>query len=210
MEVVAVIDFETTGLSPDHGDRATEIAAVIVQDGEIVDRYQSLMNAGVRVPPFIEQLTGISDAMIRNAPPAAEVMREVADFVGEYPLVAHNASFDRKFWDAELGRIRRSRRQEFACSMLVARRVFPQAPSHKLGVLVEFAKLPVTGRYHRALADAEMAAGLLVRMEEELRRRYGIRDVSHELLREIQAVQKHQLDICLARHQRNSTPATQT
>ncbi len=207
MEVVAVIDFETTGLSPDHGDRATEIAAVIVQDGIIVDRYQSLMNAGVRIPPFIEALTGITDAMIRKAPPVADIMREVSDFVGDMPLVAHNASFDRKFWDAELARIRRGRRQEFACSMLVARRVFPQAPSHKLGVLVEFAKLPVTGRYHRALADAEMAAGLLVHMEEELRQRYKIRDVSHALLREIQTVQKHQLDRCMERYHCRSTAA---
>jgi DNA polymerase III subunit epsilon len=207
MEAVAVIDFETTGLSPDHGDRATEIAAVLVRDGKIVDRYQSLMNAGVRIPAFITELTGITDAMIRKAPPAEEVMREVADFVGDTPLVAHNASFDRKFWDAELKRIRRSRRQEFACSMLVARRVFPHAPSHKLGVLVEFAKLPVTGRYHRALADAEMAASLLAHMEEELRRRYEICDVSHELLREIQSVQKHQLDHCMERYQRRSAAA---
>lgn len=207
MEVVAVIDFETTGLSPDHGDRATEIAAVLVQDGKVVDRYQSLMNAGVRIPPFIAGLTGITDAMIREAPPAADVMWEVADFVGDIPLVAHNASFDCKFWDAELGRIRRSRRQEFACSMLVARRVFPQAPSHKLGVLVEFANLPVAGRYHRALADAEMAASLLVRMEDELRCRYKIGDVSHELLREIQRVQKHQLDRCLERYRLRSTAA---
>lgn len=202
MEVVAVIDFETTGLSPDHGDRATEIAAVLLQDGKVVDRYQSLMNAGVRIPYFITELTGISDAMIRKAPPAADVMRAVSDFVGDYPLVAHNASFDSKFWDAELKCIRRSRRQEFACSMLVARRVFPQAPSHKLGVLVEFAKLPVAGQYHRALADAEMAASLLAHMEEELRRRYKVRDVSHELLRQIQKVNKHQLDRCVERYQR--------
>lgn len=202
MERVAVIDFETTGLSPEQGDRATEIAAVLVQDGQVVDRYQSLMNAGLRIPRFITELTGITDAMVRQAPPAAAVMREVADFVGDTPLVAHNAAFDRKFWDAELKRIQRSRRQEFACSMLVARRVLPQAPSHKLGVLAEFAGLPVTGRYHRALADAEMAASLLVHLEDELRRRYRVRDVSHELLREIQKVQKHQLDKCLERHRR--------
>ena len=102
MEVVAVIDFETTGLSPAQGKRATEIAAVIVEDGRIVDRYQSLMNTGVRIPAFIEALTGISNTMIRQAPPAAEVMHAVADFVGDYPLVAHNAAFDCKFWDAEL------------------------------------------------------------------------------------------------------------
>ena len=201
MEVVAVIDFETTGLSPAQGDRATEIAAVILQDGKVVARYQSLMNAGVRIPSFIQELTGISDAMVRAAPPVADVMREVSAFVGDYPLVAHNASFDCKFWDAELARINRSRRQEFACSLLLSRRLLPQAPSHKLGALIEFANLPVAGRYHRALADAEMAASLLLRLEEELRGRYLVRDVSHELLREIQSPPKTKLEHCLARHQ---------
>jgi DNA polymerase-3 subunit epsilon len=198
---VAVIDFETTGLSPAQGDRATEIAAVILQDGKVVDRYQSLMNAGVRIPAFIEELTGISNAMIRSAPPVADVMREVFDFIGDYPLVAHNASFDCKFWDAELARINQSRRQEFACSLLLARRLFPQAPSHKLGALVEFANLPVAGRAHRALADAEMAASLMVCLEEELRLRHQVRDVSHELLRQIQSVPKAKLAQCLERHQ---------
>ena len=203
MEIVAVIDFETTGLSPAQGDRATEIAAVLLCDGKVIDRYQSLMNAGVRIPSYIEELTGIYSAMLRNAPPAAEVMREVSDFVGSHPLVAHNASFDCKFWDAELARIERRRQQEFACSMLLARRLFPQAPSHQLGVLVDFAKLPVAGRYHRALADAQMAASLLTHLEDELRRRYKLRDVSHELLRKIQKIPKNQLDQCLERHQRS-------
>ncbi|MBI2305801.1 MAG: 3'-5' exonuclease [Rhodocyclales bacterium] len=200
MEAVAVIDFETTGLSPAQGDRATEIAAVILLDGKVVDRYQSLMNAGVRIPSYIQELTGISDAMVRSAPPVAEVMREVAAFVGDYPLVAHNASFDCKFWDAELARISQKRRQEFACSMLLSRRLLPQAPSHKLGALVEFARLPVAGRYHRALADAEMAASLLQHLEEELRCRYKVGNVSHELLRKIQSVPKSKLDQCLERH----------
>ena len=84
---MAVIDFETTGLSPAQGDRATEIAVVILRDGEVVERYQSLMNAGVRIPSYIQELTGISDAMIRAAPPVAEVMREAAAFVGDTPLL---------------------------------------------------------------------------------------------------------------------------
>ncbi|MBN9424216.1 MAG: DNA polymerase III subunit epsilon [Candidatus Accumulibacter sp. 66-26] len=203
MEAVAVIDFETTGLSPAQGDRATEIAAVILHDGKVVDRYQSLMNAGMRIPPFIEALTGISDAMIRSAPPAADVMREVAAFIGDCPLVAHNASFDCKFWDAELARIGQHRRQEFACSLLLSRRLLPQAPSHKLGALLEFARLPVSGRAHRALADAEMAASLLVRLEDELRIRYKVRDVSHALLRRIQSVPKAKLEQCLEQHREN-------
>ncbi|MDI3513972.1 MAG: polymerase subunit epsilon [Rhodocyclaceae bacterium] len=199
MEVVAVIDFETTGLSPAQGDRATEIAAVIVEDGQVVDRYQSLMNAGVRVPAYIEALTGITNAMIRSAPPAGEVMREVSDFIGEIPIVAHNAAFDAKFWDAELARIQRARRQDFVCSLLLSRRLFPLAPSHKLGALVEYAHLPVAGRYHRALADAEMAASLLLRLEEELRLRHQVHEVSVELLRRIQRAPKGQLQKLLAR-----------
>ena len=198
MEVVAVIDFETTGLSPAQGDRATEVAVVIVDSGRVVNRYQSLMNAGVRIPAFIEALTGISNAMIRSAPPAEAVMCEVSDFVGDIPIVAHNASFDARFWDAELARIQRARRQEFVCSLLLSRRLLPLAPSHKLGALVEYAKLPVAGRYHRALADAEMAASLLLRLEEELRLRHQVPDVSVDLLRRIQRASKAQLPRCLA------------
>ena len=203
MEVVAVIDFETTGLSPAQGDRATEIAAVILQDGKVVDRYQSLMNAGIRIPSFIESLTGLSNSMIRSAPSAAEVMSAVSAFVGDIPLVAHNAAFDCKFWDAELARINQSRRQEFACSLLLSRRLLPQAPSHKLGDLIEYAKLPAAGRAHRALADAEMAASLLLHLAEELRGRHKVRNVSHELLRKIQRAPKAKLTQCLAQHEAN-------
>ncbi len=198
MEAVAVIDFETTGLSPAQGDRATEIAAVIVEDERVVDRYQSLMNAGVRIPAYIEALTGITNAMIRSAPAAAEVMREASDFVGDLPIVAHNAAFDAKFWDAERARIQRGRQQDFVCSLLLSRRLLPLAPSHKLGALVEYASLPVAGRYHRALADAEMAASLLLRLEDELRLRHQVPKVSVELLRKIQRASKAQLPRCLA------------
>jgi len=85
VESIAVIDFETTGVSPSQA-RATEIGVAIIEDGRIVDRYQSLMNSGAWVPPFIEQLTGISNAMLRKAPPSDQVMNEVADFIGERPL----------------------------------------------------------------------------------------------------------------------------
>ncbi|MEQ1660442.1 MAG: 3'-5' exonuclease, partial [Hylemonella sp.] len=98
MKPVAVIDFETTGISPEQGARATEVAIVLVEQGRIVDRFQSLMNAGAHIPAFITQLTGISNAMVQAAPDASEVMRRASNFVGDAPMVAHNASFDRKFW----------------------------------------------------------------------------------------------------------------
>ena len=187
-ERIAVIDFETTGMSPGMGCRATEIAAVMVEDGYIVGRYQSLMNAGVRVPPFIESLTGISNAMLRGAPPASRVMEEVADFVGDVPLVAHNAAFDQKFWDDELARIGRRRPQAFACSMLLSRRLLPDAPNHKLGQLTTWARLPATGKAHRAMADAEMAANLTLHLISTLKQRHGIPQVSHAMLCQLQRV----------------------
>lgn len=188
LEQVAVIDFETTGISPSQGCRATEIAVVIMEQGRIVDRFQSLMNAGVRIPGFIESLTGISNSMIRTAPSAERVMSDVADFVGTIPLVAHNASFDQKFWDYELSRIERSRQQSFACSLLLARRLMPAAPNHKLGTLTSYARLPNTGKAHRAMADAEMAANLTAYLTNELRHTHGLSAISHQLLCTLQKV----------------------
>ena len=202
METIAVIDFETTGLSPNQGDRATEIAIALVQDGQIIDRYQSLMNAGVSVPAFITEYTGISNAMVRKAPKADIVMREAADFVGNHPLVAHNASFDCKFWDAELKRIGRERQKKFACSMLLARRIYPDAPNYKLGSLVNFLGLPVTGRFHRAMADTEMATSLMLSIEREIIRRFKISQVSHDLCVAMQKAAKAKLDSCVARYSR--------
>ncbi len=200
MERIAVIDFETTGISPSSSCRATEIAVVMLEQGRIVERYQSLMNTGVRVPPFIEQLTGISNAMLRSAPSADRVMNEVNEFVGTTPLVAHNAAFDQKFWDFELGRIKRTRLQNFACSLLLARRLMPAAPNHKLGTLNTYAGLPHTGQAHRAMADAEMAANLLVHLAGELRSTHGLRELSHDFLCKLQKVPAAKVHEHLRRH----------
>ena len=103
----------------------------------------------------------------------------------------------------ELAHIKQRRRQEFACSLLLARRILPLAPSHKLGDLVRFANLPAGGRAHRALADAEMAASLLHHLEEQLCSRFQVKQVSHELLRRIQSVPKAKLEQCLQQYQNN-------
>lgn len=199
MSAFAVIDFETTGISPDQGDRATEVAIVVMEGDRVVDRFQSLMNAGVRIPSFITQLTGISNAMVAAAPDAAEVMAEASRFVGSTPLVAHNAAFDRKFWTAELGRLGLPAPQPFACTLLVSRRLYPQAPNHKLGSLVDYHRLPRTGAAHRALADAEMAAALLDRILHDLRTRYGVAKPDHALLMALQRTGKAAVPGLLAR-----------
>ncbi len=187
-ETVAVLDFETTGMSPNYGDRATEIAITLLRDGRVVDRFQSLMNAGLRVPGFITELTGITNAMISAAPPVSSVMRDAANFVGTTPVVAHNASFDKKFWEAELAHIGLKAANRFACTMLLARRLYPHAPNHRLSTLVEKLGLPKTGRAHRAMVDAEMTSQLWFRMQQDISTTYGIQAVSHELLVRVQAL----------------------
>lgn len=200
MGIHAVIDFETTGLSPALGARPTEVAIVLIAEGKIVDRFQSLMNPGVSIPNDIRVLTGITNEMVRNAPKVEVVIRDAVQFVGTHPIVAHNAAFDSKFWDAELRRINGRRKQEFACSMLLARRIFPEAPNHKLGTLVRTLGLPATGRYHRALADAEATAYLLLHIQQVLQRRFHLSAVSHELLVAIQTASRSQLDACIRRY----------
>ena len=213
MTRIAVIDFETTGISPAMGDRATEVAIVITERGRVVDRYQSLMNAGVRIPAFITQLTGITNAMIDTAPPAETVMREAARFVGEVPMVAHNASFDRRYWAAELARAGLDAPHPFACTVLLSRRLYPEAPSHKLGTLVDFFRLPRTGQAHRALADAEMAAELLGRIQHDLRTRHGVGEPDHPFLMALQRCARTALPGFIQTHTRRpasaafSTPA---
>jgi len=164
----AVIDFETSGLSPLQGDRALEIAVVIVENGEVRESWQSLMNPGIAVPAFITSLTGITSAMIRGAPAPARVMAEVAEFVGDATLVAHNASFDKKFWEHELARIRMISKNDFLCTLLISRRLYPWATNHRLATLVEMHHISVEGRHHRALADASMTAHLFIQMKKDL------------------------------------------
>lgn len=200
MSPIAVIDFETTGISPDHGDRATEVAIVLVESGRVVDRFQSLMNAGIRIPAFITQLTGISNAMVAAAPDAARVMADASRFVGDAPMVAHNASFDRKFWVGELARLGLPAPQPFACTVLVSRRLYPQAPNHKLGTLVDYHHLPRTGAAHRALADAEMAAALLGQIQHDLRTRHGVAKPDHALLMALQRCAKPAVSRLMAQY----------
>jgi len=205
METIAVIDFETNGLGATQGGRATEIAAVLVEDGRIVGRFQSLMNSGTWVPPFITQLTGITNEMLQAAPPARAVMHEVARFTKGCPLVAHNAAFDRGFWKAELARAEcePDAAHAFACTMLLSRRLYPHAENHRLGTLARLHALPSAGRAHRALADAEVTAHLLMRMLRDVRERFADalqqRELSHAMLATLQRAARGRLAQSLER-----------
>jgi len=184
-DTVIVLDFETTGLSPGNGDRAIEIGAVIIENGKITDRFQELMNPGFRINSFIEDYTGISNNMLKNAPPCSEVMHKFSDFIGSYNLVAHNSGFDQRFLDAELNRIQRSYSGKFACSMLISRRIYQDAPNHRLKSLVDYNRIPHDGVFHRALADAEMTAQLWLHILNNIRNKYEVDDLPFHLLQQV-------------------------
>jgi len=189
----AVIDFETTGLSPQHGDRALEVGVAIIENGLVKDTYQSLMNPGVAVPSFITGLTGITQKMISKAPASEMVMKEVCEFIGNTWLVAHNASFDKRFWDYELNKINLGSENKFLCTMLISRRLYPWANDHKLETLVNVHDIKVQGKHHRALADSLMAAELFIQAQKDLGLLYEPENITPEFILSYQKKPKAKL-----------------
>lgn len=200
-DTVIVLDFETSGLSPNMGDRAIEIGAVRVEKGVITERFQELMNPGFRISGFIESYTGITNAMLKSAPPCGEVMARFAEFIGGDNLVAHNASFDRRFLDAELKKIGVEYSGNIACSMLVARRIYQDAPNHKLESLVRFLDIETDGTFHRALADSEMTARLWLSLVQNIRDRYRIPEPAFSLMQRVSRTCKAEVTRLLKKQQ---------
>jgi DNA polymerase-3 subunit epsilon len=180
---IVMLDFETTGLSPAMGDRITEVAALRIVEGRVTERYVSLINCGVRIPAFITGLTGITQEMVDSAPSVRTVVPELLDFIGADTLSAHNASFDEKFLVAESERLGRScGHVALVCSLKLSRRVFPGMPSYKLGQLSRQLGIAFRSAAHRAEADAEVAAEVLIHIGRHLGSSYGLGPVAPDLL----------------------------
>ena len=180
---IVMLDFETTGLSPAMGDRVTEVAALRIVDGRVTERYVSLINCQVRIPSFISQLTGITQAMVDSAPPVHRVLPELLDFIGADTLSAHNASFDEKFLKAEAERLGKATSHcALVCSLKLSRRVFPGMPSYKLGLLSGQLGIRFRSAAHRAESDAEVAAAVLLHIGQHIGRTYGLGKVKPQLL----------------------------
>jgi DNA polymerase-3 subunit epsilon len=180
---IVMLDFETTGLSPAMGDRITEVAALRIVGGRVVERYVSLINCNARIPSFITALTGISQQMVDDAPPVRRVLPELLDFIGNDTLSAHNASFDEKFLIAEAGRLDLApSHQALVCSLKLSRRLFPGMPSYKLGTLSSQLGIRFRSAAHRAESDAEVGAELLIHIARHLGRSYGMDQVESTLL----------------------------
>jgi len=198
---MVMLDFETTGLSPDMGDRITEVAALRIVGGEVTERYVSLVNCGVRVPAFITQLTGITQAMVDAAPPARQVVPELIDFIGGDMLSAHNASFDEKFLKAEGARLGRvTGHAGLVCSLKLSRRLFPGLASYKLGQLSRQLGIEFRGTAHRAEADAQVAADVLLHAARHLGKTCALERVEPGLLVSINKVAAAKIPLFLDKY----------
>jgi DNA polymerase III subunit epsilon len=167
----AVVDLETTGGRPLHGDRITEIAAVVVRRGEIADVYETLVNPERPIPPWVTALTRITWSMVKDAPRFGAVCDRLLDVLEGHVFVAHNARFDWGFLCAEIeratGRLLDGRR---LCTVKLARKLLPQLRRRSLDHVAHYYGVEITAR-HRAAGDAIATARVLVRLLAEARDR---------------------------------------
>jgi DNA polymerase III subunit epsilon len=156
----AVVDVETTGTRARRGDRIIEIAVVI--EGRVA--FHSLVNPGIPIPPFVAALTGITEAMLREAPPFDAVVDGLLDALRDTVFVAHNARFDWTFVSAEVERARGLVLDgPRVCTVRLARRLLPDLPRRNLDTVADFFGITIEGR-HRAVGDAVAAARVLERL----------------------------------------------
>lgn len=161
---VVVVDVETSGLSPQRGDRVIEIGAVVVSGGLIGEEFHTLIDVDCRIHWAAERVHGISRSMLSGKPLPEEVWASFLEFVRDSPLVAHNARFDLGFIRHETARIGRGLRNQVHCSLELSRRRFPDLASHKLEAVARhvLGEISKDCRLHRALGDARLLARVWV------------------------------------------------
>jgi DNA polymerase III subunit epsilon len=160
-----VIDTEMTGLRPGP-DRVIEVAAVRIRDGKIIDSFQSLVNPERHLPPFIVKFTGISSAMLLNAPAAHQMMPEFLRYLGGSVLVGHNLGFDLKFLTHEAQVLGLPFPLDGLDTIPLARRFLPGLKRFKLDIVADYLHIPPR-THHRALGDAETTAAVFLHLLEQ-------------------------------------------
>jgi len=177
-----VTDVETTGHSPfEH--RITEIACVVIEGGEIVREYSTLVNPHQLIPPYIANMTGISNGMAKKAPEESSIRSIIQELLSRKSAVfsAHNIEFD---WSFVKQLLQRGDIQAPAipmlCSLKLARRILPNDIKKNVGALAEHFNISISNR-HRALGDARATAQILIELIEIAEKEYGIK-YFHELV----------------------------
>lgn len=154
MSSIVALDIETTGLDPQK-DAIIEIGAVCFSGKRVEDEWSSLINPGRKIPPFITQLTGITDHMVLEAPPIQKVLPELREFVGDLPILGHNVGFDLAF----LRNYGLFRSNDILDTYEIASVLLPAAGRYNLGALGQILSIPLPAS-HRALDDARLTSAV--------------------------------------------------
>lgn len=150
----AIIDVETTGFSSSN-DRIIEVGIVTFNDDGIIDEYGQLINPGIPIPPKITEINGITNDVISECLDFVVYAQNIMEFLeGSEEIIAHNASFDQRFFNAEFARLQIPVNIKFGCTMKAARKAWPELKSHSLPNLCNRFNID-QGNAHRALDDAK-------------------------------------------------------
>jgi DNA polymerase-3 subunit epsilon len=155
----AIVDIETTG-GHASANGITEVAIYIHDGISVIERYETLINPGMPIPYYIRGLTGISDAMVKNAPEFSQVANKIYSLLRDRVFVAHSVNFDYSFLKHALAECGHQLNSKKLCTVRLSRKIFPGIPSYSLGNLCGYLNIPVQNR-HRAGGDAAATVTLL-------------------------------------------------
>ncbi|MAY83769.1 MAG: DNA polymerase III subunit epsilon [Flavobacteriales bacterium] len=160
----SIIDIEATGGNSKIG-RITEIAIYKFDGIQIVDEFHSLVNPEMKIPPFVQKLTGIDNKMAAEAPLFRDIAHEVDQITRNSCFVAHNVKFDYSFFQMEYASIGQDYKRERLCTLQLSESLIPEAPAYGLGKLCKSLEIPLNGR-HSAKGDAQATVELFKQLLE--------------------------------------------
>lgn len=171
-DTVIVLDVETTGLDFLR-EQIIEFAAIKLVNGEIVDEYETLINPQQHIRHSSIEIHGITEEMVENEPTLDEVMPKILEFIGDYPIVAHNVVFDYNFLNEASKKLyEKTLPNQRICTQHMFREVFPEEFSHGLAGLLDRMDVEVTTR-HRAMADTKGLALAYPKLKELYNQKYA-------------------------------------
>lgn len=169
MQKYAVVDIEATG-GTQKVDRIIEVGIVLLDGQEIVDKFSTLVNPGISIPPFITKLTGISQSMVADAPAFHEIAKKIVLMTEGRSLVAHNVSFDYRILREEFDRLGYEFKSDTLCTARLAKHYFPEIEKYNLKRVATHLGLPLEDRHRAgddALATAEVMKKILIKSQQE-------------------------------------------
>lgn len=160
-------DFETTGFLPGV-EQITEIGAVRFVNGQIEEKFCTLVNPGKPIPPAVVKVTGIDDEMVKNAPKIEDLLAPLAEFCGDDLMIAHNAPFDVQFLTADVKKFESPAPRGIVLDThAISKKIMPGLANYKLGTLVQHFQIP-SAEFHRAEADASYCGKVFLKLIEKI------------------------------------------